>query len=265
MLFVNMSALTGVFSGVVLVHEAGHYLAARRCGVHVAEFSIGFPGTPVLVTYLRYQETAFTLRLLPFGGFVRFGAVGSLVATEGDDAAPTGEIINNDGGFQSLPPYNKAAVLVAGSLCNLVVGALLMLAAIMTIKGLGALDAATAVLGLMGMIAGETFSTLVHLDLSGIVGPVGMAGIVHQAMSKGIWPLVGIAGLMSVSVGVTNLLPIPGFDGWHIALTGVEAVRRQRLSWRFHALATVAGYAGIMALIVAITYHDSLRLLRGAW
>ena len=179
MQFTDIATVTGMFSGVVLVHEAGHYLAARRCGVRVAEFSLGLPGTPVLFTAWRHQETAFTLRALPFGGFVRFGAAGSLVATESDDAAPTGETIDNDGGFQSLSPYKKAAVLVAGSLSNLVVGALLMLAAIMTIKGLGALDAATAVLGLMGMIAGETFSTLVHLDLSGIVGPVGMAGIVH--------------------------------------------------------------------------------------
>ena len=76
---------------------------------------------------------------------------------------------------------------------------------------------------------------------------------------------MGIAGLMNVSVGAMNLLPVPGFDGWHLLVTKVEAMRGERLSWQFHAIANVTGYAGILALMVATTYHDVHRLLHGAW
>ena len=65
-------AFITVFSAVVLVHELGHFIAARRAGVKVYEFSIGFPFSPRLCTLFRHRETAFTLRLLPLGGFVRF-------------------------------------------------------------------------------------------------------------------------------------------------------------------------------------------------
>ena len=61
-----------VFSAVVLVHELGHFMAARRSGVKVYKFSIGFPFSPRLCTLFRNKETVFTLRLLPLGGFVRF-------------------------------------------------------------------------------------------------------------------------------------------------------------------------------------------------
>ncbi len=65
-----------VFSIVVLVHEYGHFIAARRAGVKVYEFSVGFPFSPKIVTLFRNKETEFTLRLLPLGGFVSFSKDG---------------------------------------------------------------------------------------------------------------------------------------------------------------------------------------------
>jgi regulator of sigma E protease len=260
MQFMHVAAVAGIVSGVVLVHEAGHFLAARKCGVPICEFAIGLPGTPILLIYWRHKETAFTVRALPFGGFIQFGTAESTQDGPVDDTA----LARHDGRFEELSPHQKAAILVAGSLANLVAGATLMVAATMGLKGLGMVDAVASVLDVMAMMARETVHTLVHLHLGGIVGPVGAAGFVHQAMVKGAWQLVGIVGIMSCSVGATNLLPVPGFDGWHIAMTGVEAMRGRRLSWQFQAVANLAGYTGILALLVATTYHDVIRLLRGA-
>lgn len=55
-----------VFGVLVLVHELGHFFAARRCGIRVEEFSIGFG--PALFSYVK-NGTRYTLRLLPLGGY----------------------------------------------------------------------------------------------------------------------------------------------------------------------------------------------------
>ncbi|MEK5058762.1 RIP metalloprotease RseP [Paenibacillus sp. FSL H7-0326] len=57
-----------MFFVIVTVHEWGHYYFAKRAGILVREFAIGFG--PKLFSY-KYQETVFTLRLLPFGGYAR--------------------------------------------------------------------------------------------------------------------------------------------------------------------------------------------------
>lgn len=57
-----------MFFVIVTVHEWGHYYFAKRAGILVREFAIGFG--PKLFSY-KHQETVFTLRLLPFGGYAR--------------------------------------------------------------------------------------------------------------------------------------------------------------------------------------------------
>jgi regulator of sigma E protease len=73
---ISFIAFVIVFSIVVLVHEFGHFIAARKAGVKVYEFSIGFPFSPKVLTLFRHKETEFTLRLLPLGGFVSFSKTG---------------------------------------------------------------------------------------------------------------------------------------------------------------------------------------------
>ncbi|HEY4515797.1 MAG TPA: site-2 protease family protein [Candidatus Paceibacterota bacterium] len=58
-----------VLSVLVIVHELGHFIAAKRAGVRVDEFGLGFP--PKMVTLFKQGETAFTLNWIPFGGFVK--------------------------------------------------------------------------------------------------------------------------------------------------------------------------------------------------
>jgi len=58
-----------VFGSVILVHELGHFLAARHCGIHVEEFSIGF-GPKIFQR--RRGSTTYTLRLFPLGGYNLF-------------------------------------------------------------------------------------------------------------------------------------------------------------------------------------------------
>jgi len=93
---------------LILLHELGHFLAARLLKVEVEEFGIGFP--PRLVKLFEFRGTTFSLNALPLGGFVR----------------PKGE---NDptisGGLAAASPWVRLGVLFAGPMTNLAVGVIL--------------------------------------------------------------------------------------------------------------------------------------------
>ena len=55
---------------LIILHEAGHYLAARKCGIEVLEFSIGMG--PRVLQRIGKNGTCFSVRLLPIGGYCRF-------------------------------------------------------------------------------------------------------------------------------------------------------------------------------------------------
>ena len=98
------------FGGMILIHELGHFIAARLVKVEVEEFGIGLP-TPGAITLFTWQGTRFTFNWLPFGGFVR----------------PKGE---NDpeveGGLAASAPWKRLFVLFAGPLMNLIAAVLLI-------------------------------------------------------------------------------------------------------------------------------------------
>ena len=76
-----------VFSSVILVHELGHFMAARHCGIHVEEFSIGFG--PCLWSTTR-DGTTYSVRLLPLGGYNLFSPLPDEEDDEEDESGETG-------------------------------------------------------------------------------------------------------------------------------------------------------------------------------
>lgn len=108
--YMNITLLSGlifvgVFAGVVLIHEFGHFVAARFLNVDVEEFGIGLP--PRALKLFNWKGTDFTINWLPLGGFVR----------------PKGENDPNvEGGLAASKPWIRLGVLVAGSTMNLLAG-----------------------------------------------------------------------------------------------------------------------------------------------
>src|SRR4030067_1847952 len=100
---ISIIAFMTVFTIVVLIHEVGHFIAARRVGVKVYEFSIGFPFSTKIITLFKHKETEFTLRLLPLGGFVSFSKDGYEDAKELFEASY----------------LNRAFIMSAGSVFNI--------------------------------------------------------------------------------------------------------------------------------------------------
>ncbi len=89
---------------LIFVHELGHFLVAKKVGVRVYAFSLGFG--PALIRK-QIGETDYRISLIPLGGYVK-------LAGEQREESNTGE----DWEFMSKKPWQRAAVLVAGVTCN---------------------------------------------------------------------------------------------------------------------------------------------------
>ncbi|MBN1807665.1 MAG: RIP metalloprotease RseP [Planctomycetes bacterium] len=98
------------FSGYVFIHELGHFIAAKRVGVRVEVFSLGFG--PFLFSF-RKGETLYALSLIPLGGYVKMAGQSDL----GPDAN-TGK----DYEYSSKPPFQRMQIAVAGVIMNFIGG-----------------------------------------------------------------------------------------------------------------------------------------------
>lgn len=94
---------------MILIHEFGHFLAARQVKIEVEEFGLGFP--PRIVKLFTFKGTTFSLNWIPLGGFVRL---------KGENNPEIG------GGFAAANPWARLFVLLAGPAANLLAGAILL-------------------------------------------------------------------------------------------------------------------------------------------
>lgn len=121
----------------------------------------------------------------------------------------------------------------------------------------------STVQGLKGLILGR-------LGTENLSGPVGMAGIVgeiyNEARQEGIPTVLlnmfNLALVFSASLGIMNLLPLPGLDGGKLIILFVEAIRRKPLSRDKEAIVNFIGFAFLMLLMVFVMYNDILKLVR---
>ncbi|HEX2863200.1 MAG TPA: M50 family metallopeptidase [Deinococcales bacterium] len=95
---------------------------------------------------------------------------------------------------------------------------------------------------------------------SRIMGPVGTVGAVSDFAQDGFAGLVTLAGLLSLSLGVFNLLPIPGLDGGRLALVTFTSLRRRPLAPGQEELINFLGFSFVIAFIVLVTFRDLSRL-----
>ena len=91
------------------------------------------------------------------------------------------------------------------------------------------------------------------------MGPVGISEVV--ANTNKLADFINILALISLSLGVTNLLPIPALDGGKFLLLVIEAIRRKKLSEKTEINIQLIGFAFLITLSLYITYNDILRIL----
>ena len=324
---------------LIIAHEAGHFWAARACGIEVQEFAMGMG--PLLAKWKSRRGTQFSIRLLPIGGFCQF------YGEDEEDSDPRA--------FNNQAVWKRMLTVASGPLMNFAV-ALLVIVLYMSALGLtttvprvGEVEPHAAEAGLMAgdtllavngadvtdvntvlteisgsagenvtlhvrrggeeldvVIApfydeevaryrvGFTFAqervrisllqsipfsvsynvesvrlivqTLKNLVFKGegvsdVTGPVGTVYVIQEVTQQGgIDIYLELLALISVNLGVMNLLPIPGLDGSRLLFLLVEAVRRKPVKRELEGAIHGAGFILLMALMVALTYKDIMQI-----
>jgi regulator of sigma E protease len=95
-----------------------------------------------------------------------------------------------------------------------------------------------------------------------LMGPVAIAELSGNAASLGWVALLGFMSMISLNLGLMNLLPIPILDGGHIAILALEGVSRRDFSIKVKERILFAGFAVIMLLMVTVIYNDVARIFR---
>ncbi|MCR5419984.1 MAG: M50 family metallopeptidase [Lachnospiraceae bacterium] len=117
--------------------------------------------------------------------------------------------------------------------------------------------------GLRGMFLGR-------VGVDSLSGPVGMAEMVDDVYTESkdegvpyvLLNMLNLSLIISASLGIMNLLPLPGLDGGKLILLFIEAIRRKPVSRDREALVNFVGFAVLMMLMVFVMYNDILKLVR---
>lgn len=94
-----------------------------------------------------------------------------------------------------------------------------------------------------------------------IVGVVGIAGVIGQAAKTGMEAVLTLVAVITISLGVINLMPLPALDGGRIVFSLLEIVTRKRVDPKLENVIHLIGFVLLMVFFVYITFLDIGRLL----
>lgn len=117
----------------------------------------------------------------------------------------------------------------------------------------------TMILDAVGnLISGEAS---VSDEEEGLTGPVGIIKIIDQSAQEGFWAVMLLMAVLSVNLGLLNLLPIPALDGSRLLFLLIEALRGRPVSPEKEGLVNLTGFIFLMFLMIYVTYNDIARLI----
>ncbi|HLQ39617.1 MAG TPA: RIP metalloprotease RseP [Tetragenococcus sp.] len=102
-------------------------------------------------------------------------------------------------------------------------------------------------------------SLITHPDIDQLGGPVAIFQMSNQAASQGITTVIFLTAMISVNLGIMNLLPIPALDGGKLLLNIIEGIRGKPISEEKEGIITMVGFALLMLLMVLVTWNDIQR------
>ena len=92
-------------------------------------------------------------------------------------------------------------------------------------------------------------------------GPVGIIGGISQAVSYGLTTILELLSLITINLGIFNLLPIPALDGGKLVFLIIEGISSRKPSPKVEGIVTVVGFALLIGLMIYATTNDISRLL----
>ena len=98
-----------------------------------------------------------------------------------------------------------------------------------------------------------------NINKDEVMGPVGISNVVSQ--THGVENYIYIIALISLSLGVTNLMPFPPLDGGKIVLLLIEAFRRKPINQDIENYIQITGFVILITASIFITFNDVVRIL----
>ena len=237
---INAIKIIFLLGFLVFIHESGHFCVAKLCKVRVNEFAIGFGPT---IWSKKGKVTKYALRVIPLGGFV---------SMEGED-----EPSEKEGSFSKASVWKRILIVAAGATVNIIF-AIIVFWCLSTyyVGPLNALYNVGYYLQTMWQGIVQLFTGKVGIDQ--MTGPVGISSAVAQTST--VADFIYLLSVISLSLGVTNLLPFPPLDGGKIVLLIIEGIRRKPLNQKFEVALQSVGMILLLTLSVFVTYNDILKL-----
>lgn len=244
MLGLIISAIKIIFllGFLILIHEGGHFLIAKICKVRVNQFAIGFG--PAIWSY-QGKETKYAIRLIPLGGFV---------SMEGEEEAS-----EKEGAFNKASIIKRIAIVAAGAIVNIIFGLILYFGLITTIYNNIPIAFTETLLFAKELLEGVKLIFTENVGINDLSGPVGISNLISK--TSGIKEYLYMISMISVSLGITNLLPIPALDGGKIILLIIEAIRKKKLKQETEIKIQLLGFSLLIALSIFVTYNDIIKIV----
>jgi regulator of sigma E protease len=110
-------------------------------------------------------------------------------------------------------------------------------------------------------LVGELFTGKVSLKQ--VQGPLGIVQESSRAAKRGFGDLISLMALVSLNLGILNLLPIPILDGGHVLMLGIEGLLRRDLSLKIKERFVTVGMVFLLLIFLIVMYNDVLRLFPG--
>ena len=99
-----------------------------------------------------------------------------------------------------------------------------------------------------------------HTSVKQLMGPVAIADLSGMAAAQGMLQLFSLMAMISLNLGLLNLMPIPVLDGGHIAILALEGVSRRDFSMKVKEKMLLAGFVLLLMLMVTVIYNDLTRI-----
>ena len=275
---ITLAATVFVFSLIVFVHEAGHFITAKLTGMQVDEFAIGFG--PKLYSR-KYGETVYSLRIIPLGGFNKIAGMSDeeelnersflnkpvrsrlLVnrwidipeAIEAHQREVVPVVYERDGSRITVDTIPKTDEKTGRTLLG-------VMPSIQT-KYVGVGEAAhfavNRIVDLGTMMLTGLYRMVSGTEKAELAGPIGVAQLAGQAASVGFVNLLTFTAFLSLNLGILNLLPIPMLDGGYIILILLEGITRRKMPKKALYYIQMAGVIILGAMFIFALVQDISR------
>lgn len=240
--FINALKIIFLLGFLIFIHEGGHFLVSKLCNVKVNEFAIGFGPT---IWSKQGKETKYAIRLIPLGGFV---------SMEGED-----EESEHERSYSNASILKRIAIVAAGAIVNIIFGLIVYFVLVAVVYK----DISIALQATGGFVSSifESLKMLFtgNIGIKDLSGPVGISKVVSNTTTFANY--IYIISAISVSLGVTNLLPIPALDGGKILLLLIEAIRNKPLKKETEIQIQLIGFSILIAISIIVTYNDIIRII----